>query len=133
MASKLSAYISFQDSAREAMQFYQQVFGGELDLRTFGQYGQAGPLENLIMHGQLDTPSGYTLMGADTPPGMEHVPGRTITLILHGDDEPELRRVWDGLSDGGSIQTELEPQMWGDTYGQCTDKFGIVWMFNISP
>jgi len=84
------------------------------------------------MHSQLDTPSGYTLMGSDTPPGMDYRPGRTVTMILHGDDEQELRGFWDGLRAGGTVITELAPQMWGDIYGECQDRFGVTWMVNIS-
>lgn len=133
MATGLSAYLSFQGDAREAMAFYRDVFGGTLTSNTFAEFGQTDPaIADQIMHSQLETPSGYTLMGADTPPGMEYVPGRTVTLILHGDDEAELRGYWDGLVEGGTVDTALEKQMWGDTYGQVTDKFGIVWMMNIA-
>ena len=30
MASRLNPYLSFSDNARQAMEFYQSVFGGEL-------------------------------------------------------------------------------------------------------
>ena len=133
MSTRLNPYISFDATAREAMQFYQQVFGGELAMNTFGEFGQQGtPHENLIMHAALETPSGYTLMGADTPPGMDRQPGWTVQLIVNGDDEAELRGYWNALADGATIDTPLEQQMWGDQYGQLTDKFGIIWMFNIS-
>ena len=132
MASTLNPYISFAGDAREAMERYREVFGGDLTLSTFGDFGQAGtPIEHLIMHGMLHTPSGFTLMGADTPPGMDHQPGGAITISLSGDDEAELRGYWDGLSDGGTVTLPLERQMWGDLFGQCTDRFGVNWMVNI--
>ena len=132
MASTLNPYISFAGDARDAMERYREVFGGELTLSTFGDFGQAGtPIEHLIMHGMLHTPSGFTLMGADTPPGMDHQPGGAITISLSGDDEAELRGYWDGLSDGGTVNLPLERQMWGDLFGQCTDRFGVNWMVNI--
>ena len=76
MASRLNPYISFDGNAREAMEFYKRVFGGTLTLNTFGEYGEPdAPDADKIMHGNLETDSGFTLMGADTPPGMEHRPG----------------------------------------------------------
>jgi PhnB protein len=72
--TRLNPYISFRGTAREAMEFYQSVFGGELDLSTFSDFqmpGSARTRPNLIMHGQLEAPGGMTLMGADTPRSME--------------------------------------------------------------
>ena len=134
MASRLNPYISFKDNAREALEFYNEVFGGKLAVNTFGEYGDKdAPEANLIMHGQLDTASGYTLMCADTPPGMPHNPGDNITVSLSGDDAEELHGYWERLSEGGQVMVPLEKQMWGDEFGMCTDKFGVPWMVNIGP
>jgi PhnB protein len=135
MASTLNPYISFRNNAaRQAMEFYKDVFGGNLTMNTFGEYGDPNaPGADGIMHGQLETDKGFTLMGADTPPGMEaRNPGDNITISLSGDDEQELRGYWDKLSQGGTVTLPLEKQMWGDLFGQCTDQFGIAWMVNIS-
>ena len=70
MASRLNPYISFEDNARQAMEFYKEVFGGTLALNTFGEFGQAdSPIADKIMHGMLETDQGFTIMAADTPPG----------------------------------------------------------------
>ena len=133
MASRLNPYINFDGDARQAMEFYKEVFGGTLALNTFGEFGQAGtPEADKIMHGMLETPSGFTLMGADMPPGMEHSPGNNFSVSLSGDDEAELRSYWEKLSAGGTVSVPLEKQMWGDVFGMCTDRFGIPWMVNIS-
>ena len=84
------------------------------------------------MHGMLETDRGFTLMGADTPPGMEHNPGTNMAVSLSGDDADELRGYWAKLSDGGSVSVPLEKQMWGDEFGMCVDRFGIAWMVNIT-
>jgi PhnB protein len=132
MASRLNPYLSFSDNAREAMEFYQSVFGGELTLGTFGEFGAPdSPFADKIMHGQLESASGYTLMGADTPPGGEHNPGNNVAISLSGDDSDELRGYWEKLADGGNVAVPLEKQMWGDEFGMCTDRFGIGWMVNI--
>lgn len=132
MASRLNPYLSFRDNAREAMEFYQQVFGGELTVSTFGEFGMAGAGADLVMHAQLETPNGFTLMGSDTPPGMEHTPGSSITVSLSGDDVDDLRGYFAKLSEGGTVSMPLEKQMWGDEYGALTDRFGVPWMANIS-
>ncbi|MGH3367993.1 MAG: VOC family protein [Nocardioidaceae bacterium] len=133
MASRLNPYISFAGNARDAMTFYKDVFGGTLTLNTFGEYGaQDAPEADNIMHGMLETDSGLTVMGADTPPGMEHNPGNNIAVSLSGDNGGELRGYWEKLSAGGAVSVPLEKQMWGDEFGMCVDRFGISWMVNIS-
>jgi PhnB protein len=134
MATRLNPYLGFRDNAREAMDFYQSVFGGELTRSTFGEFqASQDPAEkDKIMHSQLLTDSGYALMAADTPNGMSYNPGDTIAVSLSGDDEDELRRYWDGLSDGADVTMPLEKAPWGDSFGMLTDKFGVRWMVNIA-
>ncbi|HVV12207.1 VOC family protein [Amycolatopsis sp.] len=133
MSSRLNPYISFRDNARQALEFYRDVFGGTLTLNTFGEFGQPDvPHADRIMHGMLETSSGYTIMAADTPPEMEYSPGTNISVSLSGDSGDELRGYWEKLSEGGTVAVPLEKQMWGDEFGYCTDRFGISWMVNIS-
>ena len=87
---------------------------------------------NLIMHGQLETPGGLALMGADTPSSMELSEGSNITISLSGDDESELRGFWDKLAEGGNVTMPLEVAPWGAAFGQLTDRFGVSWMVNIA-
>jgi PhnB protein len=133
MKSRLNPYISFAGNAREAMEFYQSVFGGTLTLSTFGEYGAPDPASaDKIMHGLIETEGGMALMGADTPPGMPHNPGTNIAISLSGDDADALRGYWQKLSDAGEVSVPLEKQMWGDEFGACVDRFGISWMVNIA-
>jgi PhnB protein len=133
MASTLNPYLSFRDDARAAMEFYQAALGGELTISTFSEFGDAdAPEANLVMHSQLTTPSGFTLMGSDTPPGMEFQEGGRFSISLSGDDEAELRGYFDKLSEGGTVTMPLEKQMWGDVFGMVTDPFGVGWMVNIA-
>ena len=133
MASRLNPYISFNGNARDAMERYREVLGGELHLSTFGELGAAdSPDADKIMHGMLETSDGFTIMGADTPSHSEFDPGNTMSVSLSGDDGDSLRRYWDGLSDGGSVTVPLEKQMWGDEFGMLVDRFGVAWMVNIS-
>jgi PhnB protein len=133
MASRLNPYLSFDGDARPAMEFYKEVFGGTLTLNSYGDFGQPdAPEADKVMHGMLETASGFTLMGADAPPGTEHRPGNDFAVSLSGDDDAELRGYWEKLSVGGSVSVPLEKQMWGDVFGMCTDRFGVPWMVNIS-
>jgi PhnB protein len=133
MASRLNPYIGFESDARQAMEFYQGVFGGTLNINTFGEFGNQNPAEaDKVMHAQLETDNGFTLMASDTPAGMQRNPGDTITISLSGDDAEALRGYWEKLSDGGNVTMPLEKQMWGDEFGMCVDRFGIPWMVNIT-
>jgi PhnB protein len=134
MASRLNPYIQFDGDARAAMEFYQGVFGGELSSNTFKEFGAGhGPDDDeKLMHSQLETPSGFTLMASDTPQGNPYNPGENISISLSGDGD-ELRGYYEKLSaDGGKVSVPLEKQMWGDEFGMVTDRFGINWMVNIA-
>jgi PhnB protein len=137
MASKLNPYLQFRDNARDAMTFYQEVFGGELNINTFGDFGGAdethGAAAEGVMHAQLESPNGFTLMASDIPPGMDTGgDAGNATISLSGDDDADLRGYFDKLADGGQVTMPLEKQMWGDEFGMLTDKFGVDWMVNIS-
>ena len=133
MTSRLNPYISFRDNARQAMEFYKDVFGGTLAVNTFAEFGMGeGPDADKLMHAMLETAAGFTLMGADTPPGMDHNPGDDIAISLSGDDAAELRGYWERLSEAGVVWSALEKQVWGDEFGMCVDQFGIRWMVNIT-
>lgn len=132
MASMLNPYLHFDGSAREAMTFYQSLFGGDLQLMTFGEMGMEGEGADQVMHSTLTAPNGFVLMASDTPPGMTLTRGETVTLSLSGDDGDELRRWFAALADGGETHVELAKQMWGDEFGQCADRFGVTWLVNIN-
>ena len=131
MATRLNPYLRFNGDAREAMEFYHSIFGGDLKVNTFGEFGmQDTPQADQLMHAQLETELGYTIMASDTPPGMGYNPGDTITVSLSGDEEV-LRTYFEMLAEGGKVGTPLEKQMWGDEYGDLVDKYGVSWMVNL--
>jgi PhnB protein len=134
MQSKLNPYISFKDNARQAMEFYKTVFGGKLTMSTFKDYhaSQAPSEDNKIMHAELEAPNGIYFMAADTPMGMEYRPGTNISVSLSGTNHAELKGYYDKLIDGGKVEEPLTQAPWGDTFGMCTDKFGVHWMVNIA-
>jgi len=133
MTTRLNPYLSFRDKAKEAMDFYHSVFGGELTRSTFAEFQMGDDTEkDKIMHSQLLTDNGLCLMVADTPNEMEHNPGANGSISISGDDEAELRGYWDKLVDGGVKTLPLEKAPWGDSFGMCIDKYGINWLVNIA-
>lgn len=133
MASRLNPYISFDGNARQALEFYTGVFGGDLTINTFGESGTSGtPDADKVMHGILESPNGFTLMASDTPEHVPYNPGDNISVSLSGDDGDDLRGYFEKLSDGGNVTVPLDKQVWGDEFGMVVDKFGIGWMVNIT-
>jgi PhnB protein len=132
---QMNPYLMFEDRAREAMGFYQEVFGGELTMQTFAEFGMSGDPSNddRIMHAQLVTPHGLVVMASDVPDGVPYEPGSAISVSLSGDDDPALRGFYDALADGGTVVEPLSQAPWGDHFGACVDRFGTSWMVNISP
>jgi PhnB protein len=136
MTTQLNPYLSFRDNAKQAMEFYHSVFGGELTTSTFAEFQASDdPAEkDKIMHSQLTSPGGLVLMASDTPSRMDYTPGNNFSISLSGDkgDEDELRGYWDKLSAGGTVTMPLASAPWGDVFGMCADKFGINWLVNIA-
>ena len=135
MSTELNPYLGFRDNARQAMEFYHSVFGGDLTLSTYAEFSASeDPAEaDKIMHGSLTTAAGLMLMGADTPNAMDYNPGNNYSVSLSGEDDGELRGYWEKLSDGGAVVMPLEQAPWGDYFGMCIDRFGVSWMVNIAP
>ena len=132
----LNPYLHFEGTAREAGDFYRNVLGGELTVMTYADAGmtehEGKPIPgDLVMHSQLTTDAGFTLMVSDAPPGMTDLtPNGHISLS--GDESQLLHGYWDGLVDGGTVDVPLEKAPWGDEFGQVKDRFGVNWMVNIA-
>lgn len=136
MSARVSPYLNFTGTAAAAFTHYHRVLGGQLDSQTFAEFGMEGdPADaDLVMHCQLTFGEDQVLMGADLPHSMRsgEPAGPTTPVTLFGDDEATLRRWWDGLVEGGTVDAPLEKAPWGDSFGMCTDAFGARWMVNIS-
>lgn len=135
MAVSFAPYLNFPGTAREAIEFYAGIFGGTPDIATFGAFN-AVPAEhaaaNHVMHAALLADDVHLYFSDHIAEmGDPPVVGENITLALMGDDDATLRRYWDALSEGGTVTVPLEMQMWGDTYGALTDRFGIHWQIDI--
>lgn len=126
----LNPYIFFKGNCREAMEFYKKVFGGELTIQTYGEVkmGDEGQ-KDLVMHATLLNGS-MALMGSDTEKASEKA--AKISLSVGGSDEKALTAIFEKLSEGGNVFSELKKEFWGDTFGSLTDKYGVEWMINIT-
>lgn len=132
----LNPYISFRSNAREAMEFYQSVFGGELVIDTFEGYDDMGIAEEEkdgVMHAQLTTPGGLVLMASDTPSVMPYRAPAGISVSVSGEDEAELEGYWNGLADRGTVVMPFDTPPWGGRFGMLTDRFGVDWMVALNP
>ena len=131
----LDVYLYFRGTCREAMEFYKDVFGGELTVQTYGDTPDAFPggvndeTKDRILHAQL-AGGDIKMMASDTDKASDVA--AKIDLSLGGTDETRLREVFGKLSAGGKVNQPLQKMYWGDTFGSLTDKYGINWMMNIS-
>jgi len=134
MSSRLNPYLNFNGNARQALEFYRSVFGGTLNVNTFADFGgKDSPDADKVMHGQLETDAGYTVMAADHASNMgEYHPPSGFGISLSGDDGDILRGFWEKLSASGNPTMAMQKQAWGDEFGIVVDKFGITWLVNIS-
>jgi PhnB protein len=131
---RMNPYLGFRSEARDALDFYHSVFGGQLTVGTFAEAGMAtDPADaDKVMHGQLEGENGLLLMASDSPSGMRVHDGSSISVSLSGDDQEALTRYWNGLAEGATIIEPLTTAPWGDTFGMLTDRFGTTWLVNIS-
>lgn len=130
MISQFHPHLYFETQCRDAMTHYQTVFGGELQINTFGEIGMEGDPDK-VLGASLSTPSGLVLTAGDVTVGSPAGTGGSISIS--GDDEATLRGWFDALAEGGEVHMPLQRQMWGETFGQCADRFGITWLLNVEP
>ena len=134
MSAQLATYLSFRGNAREALEFYHSVLGGELSIMRYdsipGMMGDADEGDK-VMHGQLDTEDGFTLMAADMPASMADSPDSAAggsSVCVFGPDLEHLTQIWNALAEGAEIREPFAKAPWGDTFGDLRDRFGITWM-----
>lgn len=137
MARGMTPYLMFSGTAREAMTYYASIFGGELELLTYGEgMGDEGETKDRIMHGSLFLDRGTHVMAADLFPGQESNGLGTIALSCSDDDPEENRQLvswWEKLAPDSEISMPLDAAPWDPNglFGQLKDRFGAEWMFVI--
>ena len=130
MATAAIPYITFAGNAREALNFYQAVFGGKVEISTFGSFSIPDAPAEGVMHGALTTDE-FAVYGSDAMFNGTLDNANRIRIAIAGDDLDTLSTSFEALSQGGKVVQALEKQMWGDTYGEVVDQYGVAWMFNI--
>ena len=135
MSTKILAYVFYENSCREAMEFYQAALGGEVQIQAIKDTPIAAQfppnLQDLVMHAELRLDGDTVLMASDMM-GDKITPGNQYQLMLNCSSEEELRRYFSGLVKGGTVIADVRTEFWGAVYGQLKDKFGIEWMLNFS-
>lgn len=125
-------YISFPGTAREALDFYADVFGGELSLHTYGDFGRSDGPPGAIAHGTLD--GTVAVAGSDAAAGQKSVRFEGVMLSLLGTAEPDVLHEWfDKLAVGGRVVDPLSPKPWGASDGQVIDRHGLHWLIGYEP
>ena len=129
-------YLNFNGNCREVVNFYAEVFGTENPkIMTFGEmpanpeYPLPEEAKDLVMHSRLNI-SGSNVMFSDVFPGMPFIEGNNISLAIVSKDLEEITSAFSKLKEGGKVVMELQETDWSKSYGQLTDKFGIIWQFN---
>ncbi len=131
--ARLTPYIRFNGNCREAMTFYRDCLGGELEIQTVGESpmaaGMPAETHDRVLHAVL-VADGITIMASDMG-GSEHAVQRgAFTLCVNSDDLAQTRTFFDKLSVGANVTNPLKEEYFG-TYGDLTDQYGISWMFQV--
>lgn len=134
MTVQLSPYLTFDGNAREAVDFYASVFGVTPEVSTFDSVGPVDDPEQAkkVMHSQLVVEGVGTLMASDTAPGMPPAVSSSVALFGEQADSERLHAWFTALSDGARDVMAIETAPWGDEFGMLTDRFGTVWMVNVT-
>lgn len=136
--TKLTTYLNFAGNTEEAFNFYKSVFGGEfatvVRFKDMPIEGVNIPEEdrNKIMHISLPISRDNMLMASDALEslGQKLVQGNNVYISVHPESKEEADRIFNALSEGGTIEMPIADQPWGDYYGSFKDKFGVQWMVN---
>ncbi len=134
MSITVTPHVNFRGNAREALEFYQTVFGGELAIVSYADMGNSDPaLADRVTWGQVAADNGFRIMAYDVYPHLEWDPGQNPYFIsVRGTDPAQLRAYWDKLVDGAEIKQPISPSQWAPLYGQLTDRFGVTWVLDIA-
>ncbi|WP_168627915.1 VOC family protein [Cryobacterium sp. BB307] len=123
----LTPYLHFDGTAREALTFYRDIFGGELELHTYADFGRTDGPGDAIAHGELN--GSVQLFGADA--GKDDVPLKVqgVMFSLLGTADPATLESWfAALAEGGEVKDPLQERPWGGHDGQVVDGFGVPWL-----
>jgi PhnB protein len=148
MTITTTTHLNFRGTARQALDFYLSVFGGEVTAATYGQFGmpEGVPGWDKIVFGQLDGVvrlMAYDIPGEDAPDPAAAagttrrengatLTDRTFFQALRADSLDELRQYWDRLAEGATVIEPLAASVWSAGFGMLTDRFGVTWVLDVA-
>jgi len=132
MKQQVAPYINFQGRAREAMELYQRVLGGKLELYAAGENGAPRPAEpgDPIQHARLRG-DGFLVIGSDGHPSYPPTRGDNVAIVLVGREQAAMQAAFERLSEGGQVKMPLTEGPWGGAAAWLTDRFGINWNLDL--
>jgi PhnB protein len=132
MSVTTTTHVNFRGQAREALEFYRSVFGGEVTLATYADIHSVEDAAQAdhVAFGRVDAPSGFTIMAYDVQPSKGFDPGENpFYVTLQGTEGAEVQSLWNGLAvDARSVLIPLGPAPFAPLYGMLTDRFGVTWI-----
>jgi PhnB protein len=141
------AHLNFHGEARQALEFYRSVFGGDLVVATYADLGMPAELPGAdhVVWGQVVAENGFHVMAYDVPgqgrpgpvPSTRRENGLTLTdqpffLSVRGDTVAEVAPVWDGLARGADVVEAFGPAAFAPGFGMLTDRFGVTWVVDVA-
>ncbi|GAA4761835.1 VOC family protein [Actinomycetospora chibensis] len=135
MTVQTVVHLNFRGDAREALEFYRDVSGGELTTVTYEDLGAVtDPSEaKQVMWGQVVAGGGFHVMAFDVPADRAHEQGVDAFFVsIRGTTSEEVERLWNGLSEGATVRTAFGPAPWSPAYGMLTDRFGVTWVLDVA-
>lgn len=135
MAIAITPHLNFRGTARDALEFYRSVFGGELAVVTHAQvYGTTDPAEaHLVSWGQVESDAGFRIMAFDVPAATQLDAGTNAFFVsARGTDVAELESYWAKLAEGAEIRVPLAEAAWSPRYGMLVDRFGVTWVLDLA-
>lgn len=135
MSITTTTHLNFRGQAREALAFYQSVFGGQIMIATHSQAYPSFPPEeaDLVAYGQVESAEGFRIMAYDVPGARPYDPGiAPVFVSVRGTDNEELTRYWTALAAGATVIQPLAPSGWAPLFGMLTDRMGITWVLDIA-
>jgi PhnB protein len=131
---KAVTHLNFRGDAREALTFYQSVFGGDLAVVTYKDAGnvQVPSEADQVTWGQVSADGGLCVMAHDVPSHMPWNPGENAFFVsVRGDRAEEITAYWERLSDGATVLQPLAAAQWAPLYGMLRDRFGVTWVLDV--
>ena len=134
MTVDVTPHLNFRGDARQALEFYRSVFGGELTVASYADMGGTDPeTADHVTFGQVTADNGFRIMAYDAYPHLDWDRGSDPFFVsLRGTDPAELQGYWDRLVEGAEVKQPIGPSAWAPLYGQLTDRFGITWVLDIA-